>query len=155
MKNETNGSLAARLRKVWFPTLAFALFTILILGVWELYRADAPHAIGMIVIGDAFHRLDQAAILDVPGKCFETDLGRFEPHLGRTPQPSGIVRDPHHPQRRRMIAAGRPHAERFERLDRWPHQGRRTVVAPSLPSPAPLPKPPPRAGEGRVGERGG
>jgi hypothetical protein len=41
MKNETNGSLAARLRKVWFPTLAFALFTILILGVWELYRADA------------------------------------------------------------------------------------------------------------------
>jgi hypothetical protein len=45
MKNETNGSLAARLRKVWFPTLAFALFTILILGVWELYRADAPYAI--------------------------------------------------------------------------------------------------------------
>ena len=26
-------------------SLAFALFTILILGVWELYRADAPYAI--------------------------------------------------------------------------------------------------------------
>jgi xanthine dehydrogenase accessory factor len=29
------------------------------------------------------------------------------------------------------------------------------LVAPSLPSPAPLPNPPPQAGEGRVGERGG
>ncbi len=67
-------------------------------------------------------------ILDIPGKRFEPDLGRFKPHLGGTPQPSGIVRDPHHPQRRRMIAAGRPRAERFERLDRWPHQGRGAVV---------------------------
>jgi hypothetical protein len=44
MKSGMNGSLVARLRKFWFPTLASALLAIPILGMWELFRADRPYA---------------------------------------------------------------------------------------------------------------
>jgi hypothetical protein len=44
MTNGTNGSLSARLRKIWFPILAFALLTIPIVGIWELLRPDRPVA---------------------------------------------------------------------------------------------------------------
>jgi PAS domain S-box-containing protein len=44
MTNGTNGSLSARLGKIWFPILAFALLTIPIVGIWELLRPDRPVA---------------------------------------------------------------------------------------------------------------
>ena len=45
MKIETNGTPAARLRKFWFPILAFALLAIPIVGMLELLRPDRPYAI--------------------------------------------------------------------------------------------------------------
>lgn len=44
MKSETNGTLVGRLRRMWFPILAFGLLAISVLGMWELIRTDRPYA---------------------------------------------------------------------------------------------------------------
>src|SRR5678816_264407 len=44
MKNQTSGT-PARLRKFWFPILAFTLLAIPTMGVVEALRSDRPYAI--------------------------------------------------------------------------------------------------------------
>ena len=96
---------------------------------------DADRLRGGCRVGEGRHRGDavpqggdQMSVLDIPGERFEPDLGRVKAHLGCAPQPAGVVHDAHHPQRRRMGAAARPYAERFERLNGRRHQGGGAIV---------------------------
>src|SRR6185312_2757088 len=75
-------------------------------------------------------RLDQHAVLDVPAEGLEVDLVGVELHLRRPPQPAGIVDDAQVPQRRRLLAAERPDAERLQRGDGTREQRGGAVVAP-------------------------
>ena len=57
MKSGTNGTLAARFRKYFFPILVFALLVIPSVGIWELFQADRPyptHVSRLLVVFLAF-----------------------------------------------------------------------------------------------------
>ena len=71
---------------------------------------------------------DEMPVLDIPAERGKADLGGFEPHFRRPPQPPGVVGDTHHPQRGGMSAARLPYPERLERGDRARQQRRGAVV---------------------------
>ncbi|CEG08031.1 hypothetical protein BN961_01439 [Afipia felis] len=52
-----------------------------------------------------------------------------QPDLGRAHQPSGIVDQPHHPQRGRLLFAAGPDLQRPQEIDRAAEQGSGAVVA--------------------------
>ena len=72
MKNGTKGSLSARLRKLWSPILAFALFTVPIVGMWELLRPDRPVAIRVSRLLVVFIALFSLAIIALVTEYFTT-----------------------------------------------------------------------------------
>ena len=73
-------------------------------------------------------RRQQVAVLDIVAEGVEPDFARVEAHFRRPQQPRGVVDDAHDPQRRRVLAAARPDAERVERRDRAGEQRGRAVV---------------------------
>src|SRR6267378_4099388 len=72
MKNGTKGSLSARRRKLWSPILAFALFTVPIVGMWELLRPDRPVAIRVSRLLVVFIALFSLAIIALVTEYFTT-----------------------------------------------------------------------------------
>ena len=75
-----------------------------------------------------FQRGGEKPVLDVVPERVEPDLARGKRDLRRPQQPRGIVDDPHDAQRRGMLSAPRPDAERVERLDRAVEQRGSAVV---------------------------
>jgi len=81
MKNGTNGSLSPRLRKIWFPILAFALLAIPIAGMWELLRSDRPVAIRVSRLLVVFIALFSLAIISLVTEYFTTRSLLADAHL--------------------------------------------------------------------------
>ena len=103
----------------------------------ERERAERP--------GACLERGEQEPVLDIVAEGVEPDLGGGEMNLGRAQQPAGIVDDAHDAQRRRLVAAVLPDAQRIERRDRACQQrggavvgraGRLAISAVSMPAPA-------------------
>ncbi len=59
-------------------------------------------------------RRHQEPVLDIVAEGRKPDLARRKADLRRPQQPRGGVDDPHHAQRRRLLPAARPDAERVE-----------------------------------------
>ena len=78
-------------------------------------------------------RSQQIPVLDIVAEGFEPDLARRKTDLRRAQEPCGVVDDPHDPQRRRLVAAALPDAERVERGDRACEQRGGAVVARTRP----------------------
>ena len=73
-------------------------------------------------------RRDQMAVLDIVAEGFEPDLAGVELHLGRAPQPAGIVDNAYDAERGGLRFAQRPDAEGIERGDRAGEQGGGTII---------------------------
>ena len=71
---------------------------------------------------------DQNPILDVVAEGIEPDLACRETCFRRPQQPSGVVDDPQHPQRRGLRSAPLPDAQRVECLDRACEQRTGAVI---------------------------
>src|SRR4029077_5700474 len=81
MKNETNGSLFPRLRKLWSPILAVALLSIPIVGMWELLRPDRPVEIRVSRLLVIFIALFSLAIISLVTEYFTTRTLLADAHL--------------------------------------------------------------------------
>ena len=78
-------------------------------------------------------RRDEMAVLDVVAESVETDLGGCKGNLRRANEPGGRIDDPHDPERRGVVGAGGPHAERLQRGHGTGQQRGGAMIAGPLP----------------------
>src|SRR3954454_14747576 len=79
--------------------------------------------------GATFERRHQRAVFDVVSEFIETDFPGRKPDFRRTDKAAGVVDQPHHLERRRLVFAAVPDLELPKEIDGAAKQRRRPVIA--------------------------